>query len=466
MCGRLCYIMEWDSKGGPCRECMTFTSRRCLMKTPAQIRSTLHLCLKEMESNIGNFVKRPGQDFTRRRIGSFSDTILTIMTMEAHSLNRELFEYYNPLHRIPLTKSAFIQNRSKLNSSVFTHLLKSFNSKHPFREQYKGLHLIACDGTDSNIPADKEDTVSFIPYNSNDGGYFQFHTVVMFDLLEGRYTDAVIQPRQKMQEADACCTMVDRNPVSGPCLFICDRGFFSYNLLAHIVESGNFFLIRVKDVEHNLSPFKHCSLPAASEDETLCDFVLTRKRSKLVKQHPDKYKIIHPLRKFDYIARNDLNATFPLSFRLVKLLLPNDTFEYVVTNLPQVDFPVDEIRLLYQMRWGIEVSFRFLKYNLAMNYFHSVKREFLMQEIFAKIILYNFISLLLSCVQVPKNNSAFLCKISVSDAIFKCRSFLLGHISQSRLLELLMRDLTPIRPGRSFKRKIRSHRLMPLQNRT
>ena len=409
---------------------------------------------------------RPGKDFTRHRIGSFSDTILTIMTMESHSLNRELFEYYNPLNRIPLTKSAFSQNRGKLNSAALPHLLRSFNSKNPFHKRYKSLHLIACDGTDSNRPADKEDTASFIPYNSNDGGYFQFHTVVMFDLLERRYTDAIVQPRQNMQEADACCTMVDRNPLPGPCLFICDRGFFSYNLLAHVVESGNFFLIRIKDVEHYLSPFKHCSLPVESEGETVCDFVLTRRRSKSVKQHPDKFKFIHPLRKFDYIPRKDLNATFPLSFRLVKLLLPNDTVEYVVTNLPQVDFPVDEIRVLYQMRWGIEVSFRFLKYNLAMNYFHSIKREFLKQEIFAKLVLYNFISLLLSCAQPPKNNSRFVCKISVSDAIYKCRSFLLGLISQSKLLALLKRDFSPVRPGRSFMRKLRSHCLMPLQNRT
>ena len=57
--------------------------------TPAHIQSTLHLSLKEMEGDIGSFVKRPGKNFSRRRIGTFSDTILSIMTMEAHSLNRE-----------------------------------------------------------------------------------------------------------------------------------------------------------------------------------------------------------------------------------------------------------------------------------------------------------------------------------------------------------------------------------------
>lgn len=466
MCGRLCYFNELDSKGGPCREYMTITSRRCPLQTPAHIRSTLHLCLKEMENDIGNFVKRPGKDFTRHRISSFSDTILTIMTMEAHSLNRELFEYYSAQKRTPLTKSAFVQNRGKLSPNALPYLLKSFNSKHPFLKQYKGLHLLACDGTDSNIPADEDDTASLIPFNSNNGGYYQFHTVVMFDLLEKRYSDAVIQPRRELCEADACCSMVDRNPVPGQCLFICDRGFMSFNVLAHIVESGNFFLIRVKDIDQNTSPFKFCDLPSDAEGETACDFVLSRKRSLLAKQSPQRHKVIPSSRKFDFIPPKDKMSVYSLSFRLVKLALPNGSFEYIVTNLPEHDFPLSEIGKLYRMRWGIEVSFRFLKYNMALNYFHSVKREFLSQEIFAKLILFNFVSLLMSCVQPDNRNTKFSYQISFSDAIYKGRCFLLRLIPENVLLDFLIRDLTPLRPDRIFKRKMRSQCLKSLQNRT
>lgn len=45
---------------------------------------------------------------------------------------------------------------------------------------------------------------------------------------------------------------------------------------------------------------------------------------------------------------------------------------------------------VYHYRWGIEVSFRYLKYANGMLYFHCQKPEFLKQEIYANLILYNF----------------------------------------------------------------------------
>ena len=42
------------------------------------------------------------------------------------------------------------------------------------------------------------------------------------------------------------------------------------------------------------------------------------------------------------------------------------------------------------MRWGIEIAFRYLKHAAGLLYFHSKKPEFLKQEIYASITMYNF----------------------------------------------------------------------------
>ena len=433
--------------------------------TPAHIRNALLNSISEMERNAGDFVNAPGIDFTRKRICTFQNTILSIMTMETHSLKRELFEYYSPLGRNPPTRSAFIQSRKKLNSTAFPYLLDSFNRKIPFRKTFKGVHMIGCDGTDSNIPAEKKDTASLIPFNSQKGGYYQNHTVVMYDLLEKRYVDAVIQPRREMCEVDACCEMIDRCPVPGLCCFIADRGFMSFNLMAHAAENGQYYLIRVKDVDQANSPFKYIPLPDG-EGQTHAEFVLSRKHSQLQKVQPGKYKWLHTQRQFDFIALGDKISTYTLSFRLVKVELSKDTYEYLITNLPEEDFPISEIKALYHLRWGIEVSFFFLKYGIAMNYFHSIRRDFIRQEIFAKLILYNFIALIVSCVKVPDRETKYTYQVSFSDAIYKCRKFLLTTMKSSRLLELLLRDLTPLRPGRSRERNMKSQCLKSLQNRT
>ena len=106
------------------------------------------------------------------------------------------------------------------------------------------------------------------------------------------------------------------------------------------------------------------------------------------------------------------------------------------------------------------------KYGIALNYFHSVKREFLIQEIYARLILSNFISLVAACAELPYTGTAYRYKISYSDAIYKCRGFLIGHKAYADVLSLLLRDNVPIRPNRSYPRNMRSQRLKTLQHRS
>ena len=94
----------------------------------------------------------------------------------------------------------------------------------------------------------------------------------------------------------------------------------------------------------------------------------------------------------------------------------------------------------------------------------GIAAEFEVQS--AKLILFNFVSLIVSCVDIPSNNTKYVYQVSFSDAVYKCRLFLLTKMNNSTILNLLLRDLTPIRPNRSFQRDIQSQCLKSLQNRT
>lgn len=436
-----------------------------MQKTPARIRAKLHSTIEDMDQNNSAFVKNPAKDFTRHRICTFKNTILNLLTMESHSLNRELYDFYYPLNRKPPSKSAFIQARHKLLPDAFYFLLTQFNKQFPLKKTFKGFHLVACDGTDSNIPADQNDASSFIPYNSNNGGYYQFHTVVLYDLLEKRYTDVIIQPRREMQEAAACCDMVDRLSLDGKTLVIADRGFVSFNVMAHIQERNLFFLIRVKEIDSSRSPFKNFLLPEDDNCEADCAFILSRKTLPPSNRHNVICKKLRSDRSFDFIPLDDKLSSYYLPFRLVKLKIEG-SFEYLITNLPANVASLQELKELYHLRWKIETSFLFLKYGIAMNYFHSIRRDFLVQEILAKLVLSNFISLILSCMKLPTSNTLYPYQVSVSDAIYKCRRYLLKHIPDKILLSLLLKDVTPVRPNRCNKRSMQSKSLMSLQNRT
>ena len=416
-----------------------------------------------MEKNRRLYVKHPEKDFTRCGTFTFQQTMLFITQMQSHSTNQELNTFFIPKNK-QVTQSAFVQAKGKLNGNAFPGFFHNLNKKFPLRKTLSGLHVFAVDGSDLNIPADKKDCSTFIPYNSKNGGYHQMHVNALFDLLENRFADVIIQPRKSMREVEAACSLVDANDTPGTCLYIFDRGYESLNLMAHVCERGSFFLIRAKEIRSPVSPFQLLPLPEEEEFDFPVRFLCTRS-GKLKKTDPVLFKWFQKKQRFDFISPDDKTGTYELLFRLVKLKLDNGSTEYLITNLPQNRFPPSEIKKLYHLRWGIEVSFLFAKYSVAMNFFHSIKREYIIQEIFAKLILFNLVSLIVSCHEVPFSDTLYHYKISFSDAVYKCRFFLLKSKAYENISMLLLHDLTPIRPDRSFDRNLQSQRLRTLQHR-
>ena len=78
-----------------------------------------------------------------------------------------------------------------------------------------------------------------------------------------------------------------------------------------------------------------------------------------------------------------------MQFRVIKMKVAEDSYEYIITNLPY-SFDLEDLKTCYHWRWQIEVAFRYLKHANGLLYFHSKKPEYLKQEIYVNLILYNF----------------------------------------------------------------------------
>ena len=441
------------------------------MLTPKIILNKIQYCISSMQSIIDKFVVRPGKDFSRPKSCTFSRMLKALMSIESHSIDKEIFHIF-PSGKAKITRndlvtqSAFVQARAKFNSLAFPFLFNEFNRKTPFSKTKDGLHFIGIDGSDYNVPADIKDCNSYIPYNSKEGGYYQYHLNFAYDLLEGRYSDVVIQPRKMFNEPEAACDMVDRKAISGKCLYCADRGYHSFNLMAHIMEKKDFFLIREKDIYAKNSPFKDLVPAEGSEFDIEHTFIITRRKKK-GSDPSATYKLFTKNKRFDFIPADDKESVYEIPFRLVAIKLDNEKMEYLITNLSAKKYPPATLKEYYRLRWNEEVSFLHLKYGVALKYFHSIKREFLVQEIYAKLILFNFISLLVSCVEIPqKSTNKYEYKPSFSHAIDTGRGYLLGRVDHDAVIELLLMNKTPIRPGRKYKRNMKSQRLRPLQHRS
>ena len=146
-------------------------------------------------------------------------------------------------------------------------------------------------------------------------------------------------------------------------------------------------------------------------------------------QKKNAFRRIAHNKTFDYLPakskKSDAAVLYHLPFRIVRFPISEDSYEVVVTNLDAEEFPPDELKKLYGMRWGIETSFRDLKYTIGSLHFHSKKVELILQEIFSSLIMYNFSELITSHVVIEKGSRKYEYKVNFSVAVHICREFLL-----------------------------------------
>lgn len=413
--------------------------------TPKMIKRTLKKCINEMSAHPETFVKNPGKDFTRERKLPFKQVLKAVLSMTGKSLRGELMEYFNLKTSMP-TVSAFVQQRNKVDHSAFEALFHTFTKAVDEQALFKGYRLLAVDGSDLHTPTNKDESDSYHKGTNGQKPYNLFHLNALYDLQRRIYTDAIVQGRKQWNEHRAFVTMVDRDEASVPTIYIADRGYESYNNMAHVIEKEQKFLIRVRDSKSN-SLVSGLILPVQDEFDVQYRVGLTRKQTNQVKN--SCLKFVPHTSTFDYLPRTTKKAIpmqpYYLSFRVVRFKLTEDTYEVLLTNLTEDEFSVSELKELYAMRWGIETSFRDLKYSLALSYFHSKKTENILQEIFARLTMYNFAELITSHVVVKQKSRKHLYKINFASAVHICRNFFLKNISPSDVEALLLMHLLPVR---------------------
>ena len=405
------------------------------------------------------FSKKPGIYFTRNRKLPFPKVISCLLSMEGGTLSTEMLKFFGCSADIA-SSSAFVQQRRKLSMETFPTLFSLFVKKTDSAKLYKGLRLLAADGSDIQIPTNPHHMDSYFPGANGQAPYSLLHLDVMYDLLQHTYMDATLLGQKKANERHSLCNMVDHSTLENV-LVIADRGYESYNLMAHIKEKDWKYLIRIQDVLTSRNIAAGMALPDRDEFDLKVNLHLTTKQTREVKQlceDRNRYRFVPSTSTFDYLPRKNCKADSPvfyeLPFRIVRFKITDDTYETVVTNLDTHNFPADELKKLYNMRWGIETSFRELKYTVGLLHFHAKKVEYIYQEVFARLIMYNFTELVTSPVIIQKADTKYAYKANFSVAVHVCRQFFLGNVSPPDVEALIRSHVSPIRPGRSRPRKI------------
>ena len=266
------------------------------------------------------------------------------------------------------------------------------------------------------------------------------------------YTDVLVQTAADYNEFRACATMIDRSKLENVIL-VADRGYENYNIFAHAIEKGWKFAIRVKDKNSN-GIASGLNLPPNDEFDIDITQIFSRKNTKTTKNAGYKWMPVNQV--FDYLPRKS-DKTYELSFRIIRFPIGSNSYEIIITNLDRNIFDVKKIKEIYHLRWGIETSFRELKYAIGLTGFHARKPDFIKQEIYARLLLYNYCESITTHVIKQMKDNDKTKQVNFTIAIYICREYLRNkrNLSPPDVINLIEKHVLPVRPGRKDPRKVK-----------
>ena len=158
----------------------------------------------------------------------------------------------------------------------------------------------------------------------------------------------------------------------------------------------------------------------------------------------------NPPHFYELLRKNHSHLYF-LLFRVVKIKTAENTYEYLITNLP-FSFTLDDIRECY------------LKHAAGLLYFHSKQPEFLKQEIYSRLILYNF-GIFIANEAAEENrkkkrdgSNKYLYELDFSSALKAARKFFMRRDSGRHIdiIRLMMKYVHAVKDRfRQFQRPLR-----------
>ena len=417
-----------------------------------KVKTALFDLIHDMSEHYWLYVTDPERNFSRDRKLPFEKVLAMLVSMGGSSLRNELIDHFRCSADMA-SAPAFVQRKAQLLPEALEYLFHRFTEATAKEHFYKGYRLLAADGSDLQIFADPKDIDSYYPGTNGQKHYNMLHINAVYDLMNRSYQDILIQKGRKMNENAALVQMTGRSSIP-KAILIADRNYEAYNGIVHIEKKGWKYLIRIRDTAGMIRPFHF---------DTNCDLdvwktiTLTRKQTNTFKRmkadDPARYRCLPNSSPFDFIDLHD-NKYYDLNIRFVRFQISEDTYETVITNLSADEFSPDELKHLYNLRWGIETSFRELNYTIGLKQPVSKKAEYISQEIFARCIMYNFCELVTSHAAIHYQSEKYVYQTNFSAAVHICRLFLRGSVAPPDAETNISRNLVPVRPNRKAPRNL------------
>ncbi len=448
--------------------------------------------------------------FTRSRFLTLKRITFHMFTRGSQSLNDCLVKEFGNGNKRP-DKSAWVKALGKIDISYWIDLcsyISAESRKKARMRTFKGYHLYAIDSTSLALASyDPECFQSNMITHGQVSSYYALHINSLYDVCNDMFVDTVIQKGKDLDERKAAIEMIYRvrSEVEKQ-IFLFDRGYPSYNLIAHLIENGQFFLIRSTNTKSIGGTLWNKYGGGKKEGSINVTITLTRISEPAFKGrsgYEDYIYLPHNV-KFDYLpeksplqrgkknSKEDIEkalkeCSYSLSFRIVRVKIGEegsaDEYETLITNLSEEEFSLKDLKELYFRRWNQETAFRELKHHEHLLYIHAKRTDFVIAEVYIAVMLHNMTAAMtLKAIDIDEEIKRQIKEeaaktdgdvykkrrkrlrllpeedfgINHSKAVTAMVRFLReDNETVEDLLEELVRNPVPVKPERSFERKLR-----------
>ena len=401
----------------------------------------------------------PAHDFLRERKLGLTRLLLLLVTWGQDTVAGELAAMLGWDGDAP-SPSALTQQWRKLSDSAMPRLLGAFLSRFPPVPHAGRYWLLAADGTELQLLPGTGGDRCRVSNGRGGGRHWEMHVTCAFDVARRVFVDAVFQGGAEEDEPGALCELAARlrAPRGLVPLWLADRGFCGWNVIASLEAAGARYCLRAKD------SWVRAALgwaPSGELDVETMRF-LTRSRGAAGRSRPREpwlYRVIRPCRRLDALPGRGPGEV-GLRLRVVRLRVPSADgggWLNLVTNLPASELDAAALAELYATRWDEETGFSLLKNTVGMRDPRTRDWARAVQEVWGRLVLCDACSLGVEGVPERRPGTRHARATDRSDA-FKAFMAMLRHLVRRAVFDVeayAARRGHSVRPGRSHPRRRR-----------
>lgn len=318
------------------------------------------------------------EDFTRRRKLPRESLVASVLARKGRTLSIELREIKRELGMAePISKPGYLKARAKLNPLALRELARSHAAgvyaDGDFRA-YKGMVVVAIDGSTANVPTTAETLARWGTSASNGRPQAAMGISGAYDPLTRQILDATANRCSFNERAEVPKHLAALPKVIGdlPFMVVLDRGYPSLALVGQLSNAGVPFVMRCAPGFLE-AEFGACE---AAGGDLWVEVRLDRRR-------------LRRLLESDPGAAEALLARGPLRVRLALLDVGGESPERIATSLGADVLSRDELAEVYHLRWGVETCFEFMKDRLQLENFTGCSPTLIEQDLWATAYLVN-----------------------------------------------------------------------------